>query len=78
MSDEGFVLRWRRRITVTCAGFAGGVFWGMLIAGLLRWTTDISEFEAMAYVVLPISILVTVLLYPKLVVSLGFISKWKD
>lgn len=72
MADSGLTESFRRY--VACIGVAGvgGVFYGMIAGGIAREFTDITENDALLFVVLPVALLFIALMWRKLPRILGF------
>ena len=52
-SSENWLERTRKWFAFVCVSFAASVFWGMVVAGVVRYAIGISEDSAVFYVAIP-------------------------
>lgn len=55
----------RRNMRLLCFVFIASVFWATVIAGIARYFLALNENQAVCYVLLPFTVLIAVILYPK-------------
>lgn len=62
----------RQWAKVLCLALSAGIFWGAVAAAVVRYALDIDGGQALLFVCLPIAVLFTVYMVPKLRKILGF------
>lgn len=74
-SSENWLERIRKWIAFVCVSFAASVFWGMVVAGVVRYTFGISQDSAFFYVAIPTAlafIVFFIIIRERLFSAMGF------
>jgi hypothetical protein len=74
-SSESWPEKIRKLIAFVCVSFAASVFWGMVVAGVVRYLFDFSQDSAFLYVVIPTAlafIAFFIIIRERLFAAMGF------